>query len=89
MEGNTDYLICGALVNNVDQVNGEYDECGNPAKYKATYTSGTSGKRLERIVCGVHLLSIKKYRDRMKKKCDYDVGLVIEELGINHPSNKV
>jgi len=74
-------MNCERKIYYYDDINGEsyLSSCNNKAKYKVTYIDSQGNKAIENI-CGLHLNSLKKWADRIKKRAGYDVQLIIKEI---------
>lgn len=73
-------LICETLVKVKDAQFDTWLPCCNPIKYKVSYNSGTSGKRVERLVCGVHKATIEKACKGLEQKTTYKTNFTAETV---------
>lgn len=57
-----------------------YESCGRPVKFLATYKSGITGKQEQEHICGVHANSLKAWSKRMTRKMDFDTSLIFTAI---------
>ena len=73
-------MKCNTLIKVSSPYGIDYVKCGKKVKYEVTYKEGTRGKIVTEFICGIHLQSLIKWSDRVKKKLNWDSELEVKEI---------
>ena len=74
-------LKCKETSSFINSLNFEvYFTCNKPVKYKVEYNDGSKGNRKEKLVCGIHCNSIKKWNKKLIEKTSFNPNLVVTNI---------
>lgn len=64
--------LCNVIVDNTEDYHNVSIPCNQKVKYKVKYRKATTGKFVEKYVCGLHFRQLEKMSTSLKKTTGYN-----------------